>query len=173
MPSLSIVLPARNEAATVASVIEEVFAVVQELGVDYEIILVDDGSIDGTGEITRPLAQRIPHFRLVEYFPSRHYGGALRSGFAAATKELIAFCATDKQYVFRDIQRLLAKIGEADIVSGYRSNRQDNQIRKLIAFGWNVAVRLLFGYLCQDIDCGFKLFRREIWSTSNLSPTGR
>jgi glycosyltransferase involved in cell wall biosynthesis len=162
MYSLSVVLPAHNEEATVADVAQEVFAVVQELGVDYEIILVNDGSTDRTGEVARELAQSIPSFRLVEHDPGRGYGGALKAGFAAATKELIAFFPTDKQFVFAEIERLLAQIGGADIVSGTRTDRQDSLIRKLNAFGWNALIRLLFGYLCRDIDCGFKLFRRNI-----------
>ncbi len=162
MPSLSVVLPAHNEEITIESVVEEVSSVAQQLGMDYEIILVNDGSTDRTGEIARELARRIPNFRLVEHYPSRHYGGALKAGFAAATKDLIAFFPADKQFVFSEIDRFLERLGEADIVSGYRADRQDTFIRKLNGFGWNVVVRLLFGYLCRDIDCGFKLFRREI-----------
>jgi glycosyltransferase involved in cell wall biosynthesis len=172
MPSLSVVLPAHNEGATVVDVVEEVSAILHELGVDNEIILVNDGSTDETGKIGRALAQRIPGFQLIEHFPSRHYGGALKAGFAVATKEFIAFFPTDKQFAFSDIHRLLAKIGEADIVSGYRANRKDNQIRKLNALAWNTAVRVLFGYLCRDVDCGFKLFRREILKHVKLVSDG-
>lgn len=162
MSSLSIVLPAHNEEATVADVVEEVSGVMQQLEMDYEIILVNDGSTDRTGEIGRELARRIPNFHLVEHYPSRHYGGALKAGFAVATKELIAFFPTDKQFVFREISRMLERLDGADIVSGYRANRQDNLIRKFNGWGWNMVVRVLFGYLCRDIDCGFKVFRREI-----------
>jgi glycosyltransferase involved in cell wall biosynthesis len=129
---------------------------------DYEIILVNDGSTDRTGEIGRDLAQRVPNFRLVEHHPNRGYGGSLKAGFAAATKDLVAFFPADKQFVFSEIRQLLERIDEADVVSGYRANRQDPFIRRLNAFGWNTLIRLLFGHLCHDIDCGFKLFRREI-----------
>jgi len=162
MTSLSVVLPAYNEEANVASAVEQVSAVAQQLGVDYEIILVNDGSTDRTGEIGRELAERIPNFRLVEHYPNRGYGGSLKAGFAAATKRLIAFVPADNQFDFGEINRFLERLDEADIVSGYRAKRQDNAIRKLNAFGWNLLVRLLFGYLGRDIDCGFKLFRREI-----------
>ncbi len=162
MPSLSIVLPAYNEEENVANAAEEVSSVVQQLGMDYEIILVNDGSADRTGEIAHKLEQRIPAFRLVEHYPNRGYGGALKAGFAAASKDLVAFVPADKQFVFGEIDRFLEKIGQADIVSGYRPDRQDSFIRKLNAFGWNTLIRLLFGYLCRDIDCGFKMFRREV-----------
>jgi glycosyltransferase involved in cell wall biosynthesis len=162
MPSLSIVLPAHNEEENVASAVAEVSGVAQQLGMDYEIILVNDGSTDRTGEIGRDLAQRVPNFRLVEHHPNRGYGGSLKAGFAAATKDLVAFFPADKQFVFSEIRQLLERIDEADVVSGYRANRQDPFIRRLNAFGWNTLIRLLFGHLCHDIDCGFKLFRREI-----------
>jgi glycosyltransferase involved in cell wall biosynthesis len=172
MPSLSIVLPAYNEEENVAGAIEEVSTVAQQLGMDYEIILVNDGSTDRTGEIARELEQRIPNFRLVEHYPNRGYGGSLKAGFTAATKGLIAFTPADKQFVFGEITRFLAKIDQADIVSGYRANRQDPLIRKFNALGWNMTVRLLFGYLCRDIDCGFKLFRREILEHVTLISDG-
>ncbi|MBU0702541.1 MAG: glycosyltransferase family 2 protein [Chloroflexi bacterium] len=162
MLSLSIVLPAYNEEANVASAVEQVSAVAQQLGMDYEIILVNDGSADRTGEIGREMAQRVPNFRLVEHYPNRGYGGSLKAGFAAATQELIAFVPADNQFDFGEVNLLLEQIEEADIVSGYRADRQDAFIRRLNALGWNTVVRLLFGRLCRDIDCGFKLFRREI-----------
>jgi glycosyltransferase involved in cell wall biosynthesis len=162
MSSLSIVLPAYNEEANVETAVERVSAVAQTLGVDYEIILVNDGSADRTGEIGHELEQHVPNFRLVEHYPNRGYGGSLKAGFAAAAKDLIAFVPADNQFDFSEITRLLERLDEADIVSGYRADRQDHFVRKLNAFGWNMVVRLLFGALCRDIDCGFKLFRREI-----------
>ena len=172
MPSLSIVLPAYNEEANVESAVEQVSAVAQRLGMDYEIILVNDGSADRTGEIARELMERIPNFRLMEHYPNRGYGGSLKAGFAAATCDLIAFVPADNQFDFGEIDRFLERIGEADIVSGYRADRQDTLIRKLNAFGWNTLVRLLFGYLCRDIDCGFKLFRREVLEHVTLVSDG-
>ncbi len=172
MHSLSIVLPAHNEEANVDGIVHEVLDVVQKWTMDYEIILVNDGSTDRTGEIARMLLKQIPQLRLVEHFPSRHYGGALKAGFAAATKELIAFLPADRQFVFSEIDRLLDKMNDADIVSGCRTNRRDNLIRRCCGFSWNVLVRVLFGYLCQDIDCGFKLFRREILEHVKLITDG-
>jgi glycosyltransferase involved in cell wall biosynthesis len=162
MSSLSIVLPAYNEEANVASAVEQVSAVAQQLEMEYEIILVNDGSADRTGEIGRELMERVPHFRLVEHHPNRGYGGSLKAGFAAATKDLIAFVPADNQFDFGEIHLLLDALDGADIVSGYRAKREDHFVRKLNALGWNTLVRVLFGYLCHDIDCGFKLFRREV-----------
>jgi glycosyltransferase involved in cell wall biosynthesis len=172
MQSLSVVIPAHNEEATVQGVVEEVFGIVRQLAIDYEIILVNDGSTDGTGEIGQRLSERIPNLRLIEHFHCHHYGGSLKAGFAVATKELIAFVPADKQFVFSEIDRLLARLPVADIVSGYRADRQDNFIRRLNSFGWNTVVRALFGYLCRDINCGFKLFRREILEHVSLVSNG-
>jgi glycosyltransferase involved in cell wall biosynthesis len=133
---------------------------------------VNDGSTDRTGEIGRELAGRIPHFRLVEHYPNRGYGGALKAGFAAASQAWVAFVPADNQFDFSEIERFLTKTDKADIVCGYRADRQDNVIRKFNAFGWNTLVRLLFGYLCHDIDCGFKLFRRGILEDVNLVSDG-
>ena len=172
MLSLSIVLPAYNEEKNVASAVGAVSSVAQELDADYEIILVNDGSADRTGEIGRQLAQRIPDFRLVEHHPNRGYGGALKAGFEAASKDLIVFFPADNQFDFSQVSLLLDKINQADIVSGYRANRRDPWIRRMNALGWNSVVRLLFGYLCRDIDCGFKLFRREILDHVNIESDG-
>jgi len=172
MSSLSIVLPAYNEEANVENAVEQVSAVARQLGMDYEIILVNDGSADRTGEVARELMQRVPNFQLVEHYPNRGYGGSLKAGFAAATKELIAFTPADNQFVFSEVNRLLERLDEADVVSGYRAERQDTFIRKLNAFGWNTLVQLLFGYLCRDIDCGFKLFRREVLEHVTLVSDG-
>ena len=174
MTSLSIVLPAYNEEANVTAAVEEVSRVAQALRLNYEIILVNDGSRDRTGEIAHTdLASRIPNFRLVEHFPNRGYGGALKAGFSAATKELIAFTPADRQFKFEEISHLLAKL-ETDValVSGWRVQRQDGFIRRLNGLGWNLAVRILFGPTIHDIDCGFKLFRRDILSHIHIESDG-
>ena len=177
MYSLSIVLPAYNEEENVAAAVETVSEVSQGLVTEgqvseYEIILVNDGSKDNTGQIARELETRIPHYHLVEHYPNRGYGGALKAGFEAATKDLIAFVPADNQFVFSEIDRFLESITEADIVGGYRHDRQDTFIRRFNAFGWNTLVRILFGYLTRDIDCGFKLFRREVIKEIELTGDG-
>jgi len=172
VPSLSIVIPAYNEAENVESAVLRISAVAQTLGIDYEIILVNDGSRDATGEIAESLIGRVPNFRLVQHYPNRGYGGALKAGFAVATKDLIAFVPADNQFEFAEIRQLMAPLNHADLVSGYRANRQDNLVRRLNGFGWNLVVRLLFGYLCRDIDCGFKVFKRDMLSHIHIESNG-
>ena len=170
--SLSVVVPAYNEEANVATAVERVSEVAQSLDMEYEIIVVNDGSRDRTGDIVREMQTRVAHIKLVEHFPNRGYGGALKAGFAAAQYDWIAFTASDNQFDFAEIGLLLARSAEADVVSGYRANRQDPFVRKLNALGWNSVVRLLFGFLSRDIDCGFKLFRRELLDHVHIESNG-
>ncbi len=172
MLSLSVVIPAYNEEETVEAAVKRVSEVLQTLGPDYELIVVNDGSRDRTGEVAKSLLGQVPHLKVVEHYPNRGYGGALKAGFASATKDLIAFIPSDNQFDFKEIQALLARLNGAAIVSGYRANRQDPLIRKLNGLGWNMVVRLLFGYLARDIDCGFKLFRREVLNHVTLYANG-
>jgi glycosyltransferase involved in cell wall biosynthesis len=172
MNSLSVVIPAYNEEPNVASAVQHVSDVLKALDGDYEIIVVNDGSRDRTGKVAQSLVGQIPRLKVVEHYPNRGYGGALKAGFANATKDLIAFIPSDNQFEFQEITRLLGAMDHADIVTGYRADRQDPLIRKFNAFGWNSVVRLLFGYLARDIDCGFKVFRREILNHVTLDSNG-
>lgn len=174
--NLSIILPAYNEEANIEKTIISVSSTIKDLSIieDYEIVVVNDGSKDKTGYIVRSLINTIPNLKLVEHFPNKGYGGALRAGFANATKEWIFFMDSDGQFDFKEIKLLINKQKEkgADIVVGYRAKRSDNFMRKLNAFGWGLVVRLLFGYLARDIDCAFKLFRREILSKITIDTDG-
>lgn len=174
MTSVSIVIPAYNEQENVKAAVEKVSASAEQLKLDYEILLVNDGSRDQTGEIAKTeLAPRIPNFRLVEHFPNRGYGGALKAGFATATKELIVFIPADNQFDFSEVPLLLDQITpETMIVSGRRVKRQDNFLRRLNGLGWNSVVRILFGYLIKDIDCGFKVLRRDLLNHIHLESNG-
>lgn len=169
VPSISAVLPAYNEEDNIAKAVGDTIEVLESLGSDYEVIVVDDGSHDRTGEITQALSQENPRVRLVSHPVNRGYGGALRTGFSAATKELVFLNASDNQFDPRELHKLLPLIQEADIVNPYRRARQDPAHRRLNAAGWNLLMRLLFGYVARDIDCGFKLFRREVLDRVNLT----
>ena len=162
---VSVVIPAYNEQDNVAKCLTSVSSVIKKLKLDAEVIVVDDGSTDQTGEIARKFIKKIPNLKIVTNHPNRGYGGSLKAGFAKATKELIAFFPADNQFDFSQISLLLEKMKEtsADIVSGMRIHRQDPRHRRLLAWMWNTLfVSPLFGFLASDIDCGFKLFRRSI-----------
>jgi glycosyltransferase involved in cell wall biosynthesis len=170
--TLSIVVPSYNEEASIAATVQRVSAAARAAGIRHEILAVNDGSGDRTGDVVRGLMASIPELRLIEHFPNRGYGGALRAGFDAADCEWILFLPGDNQFDPSDLPRLLAETGRADIVSGFRADRQDAVIRKVNALGWNLVVRLLFGRLCRDIDCGFKLFRRAVLGRVTITSSG-
>jgi len=144
MDSISIVIPAYNEEANVKETLQEVAAVIRGSGLEGEILLVNDGSQDSTGKIACQMIDEIPYLHVIENQPNRGYGGALKTGFAAARNDLIAFFPADRQFRFEEIQKLIALSAEADIVCGYRQNRQDAFIRRVNAWGWNLLVQTLF-----------------------------
>lgn len=173
MHSISVVIPAYNEAPNVGKAIASATAAIEKIATDYEIIVVDDGSRDGTPAVLKELQPRFPRLRVVRNEPNRGYGGALRRGFEEATKEIILFAPADNQFDLEESPRLIALIEQgADIASGYRAERNDPLIRRLNGMGWNLAIRLLFGYLCHDIDCGFKVFKRPLLARVPLYSTG-
>jgi glycosyltransferase involved in cell wall biosynthesis len=165
--SLSVVIPAYNEEKNIKKAIVQVSTKLERLLQakklkSYQLIVVDDGSRDQTAHQVKQLQKTTPHLKLVQNRPNRGYGGALKAGFQKASQDLIAWFPADLQFDFSEITKLLEKVDQADIIAGYRTNRQDHLIRKLNALGWNLTIRLLFGYLCRDVDCGFKLFKRKI-----------
>lgn len=172
MVSLSFVIPAYNEEPNVGEALRRASAVVAGLNLDYEILLVNDGSRDRTGDIARSMIGEIPNLRVIDNNPNRGYGGALKSGFYAATKEWIAFAPSDNQFDFNQLRDLMTEAKTAGIVTGYRANDADPFMRRVNRWGWNGLVRVLFGYMTRDIDCGFKLFRREILEHVTLNSDG-
>lgn len=172
MLSLSIVIPAFNEEPNVAEALRRVAAVAATLGREYEIILVNDGSRDRTGEIARAMEKEIPRLHVVENQPNRGYGGALKRGFYEATQDLVVFVPSDNQFDFGQVTLMLDRLNGAGIVTGYRENDADPPMRRVNRWGWNLLVRLLFGNMARDIDCGFKLFRREILGRVSLKSDG-
>lgn len=172
MVSLSFVIPAYNEEPNIAEALRRASAVLEPLNLDYEILLVNDGSRDRTGEIAKSMLGAIPHLRVIDNKPNRGYGGALKTGFYDAVKEWIAFAPSDNQFDFNQLRDLIAQSNTAAIVTGYRANDADPFMRRVNRWGWNGLVQILFGYMTRDIDCGFKLFRREILQRVTLNSDG-
>ena len=170
--SLSVFFPFYNEAPNIEATVCEALTFLPTISDDYEVILVDDGSTDATGEIADRLAADNPLVRACHHQTNQGYGAALRTGFAAATKELVFYTDGDGQFDIRELPLLLAKIEMYGIVSGRRVNRQDSFIRRLNAFCWARLVTMLLGFRCLDVDSGFKLYRREIFEHIELKSTG-
>ena len=172
MPSISAVLPAYNEEKIIAATATSMAATLADLTDDYEVVVVNDGSHDATRQIVEALSAQNPRIRCVSHPVNRGYGAALATGFTAATKELIFMTDGDKQFDAREVVDFLPHVTEADLVIGYRSPRMDPFMRRLNASGWNLLVRLLFGYVARDVDCAFKLFRRSVWQSLQVEATG-
>ncbi len=170
--SLSVVLPAYNEEQAIALTISDILAVLQSWIKDFEVIIVNDGSTDGTAAIVTAMAESDPHVRLVSHASNQGYGAALVSGFAAATKELTFFMDSDGQFDIRDLFQFFPFIDAYDAVIGYRIHRQDSWIRKLNAWGWKWLIRLVLSVHASDIDCAFKLLHTEFLHTHPLETRG-
>jgi glycosyltransferase involved in cell wall biosynthesis len=136
---------------------------------DCEIIVVDDGSTDRTPAVLAELASRCPTLRVIRHETNRGYGAALRSGFAAARKEWIFYTDGDAQYDPRELAALVAERTEGvDIVNGYKIRREDPFYRRLLGFLYNRTARILFSLRIRDVDCDFRLFRRNLLDRISL-----
>jgi len=170
--SVSIIFPAFNEEENITKAVEHGRKAMSKFFTDIEIIVVNDGSSDATASILDELAAQHNDVVPVHHEVNRGYGAALRSGIYKASKELIFFTDSDLQFDLEEIQHLQEWIHQYDIVAGYRARRADPVHRRFNAWGWNVLVRLILGLKIKDIDCAFKLFRREVFQDIRLETVG-
>jgi glycosyltransferase involved in cell wall biosynthesis len=161
LTSLSIFFPCYNEASNVGAVIEQAAQVGDEYGIDYEVVVVDDGSTDNSAKIVQRYSEKNPRVRLIQHSKNMGYGAALRTGFQNVKKELVFLTDGDNQFRISEIEKLFSKIDSCDVVAGYRINRRDKAHRRLNGFLWTKLTRALFGLPTRDVDCAFKLFRRR------------
>ena len=162
MSSISLVLPAYNEAENIEPLVAEAVPALEASADDYEIIVVDDGSADGTAEVARRVMETYPAVRLVEHEVNKGFGAAVFTGFTSATKDWIFYTDADRQFVLSELERFVPYMDQADLIAGYRAPRRDPFLRVFYGKGWSALCTLMFGYTVRDVDCGFKLFRREI-----------
>ena len=172
-PSLSVFFPAYNDAPSLPRLIDRTFAVLREHVEDYEVVVVDDGSRDATAEVLEELRLRYaPRMRVVTHPENRGYGGALRSGFAAAEKEWVFYTDGDGQYDVGELPRLLALAAPGTgLVNGYKLERNDPAHRIWIGNVYNFCARLLFRIRIRDIDCDYRLIRRSLLEKVHLAST--
>lgn len=172
MVAISVFFPCYNEQQNIARIVENALEVLKKLDADFEIIIVDDGSVDETGHIADEIASRESRVKVVHHRRNLGYGAALQSGFKTAQKELVFYTDGDGQFDIGEMPPLLPLMEQYDIVSCYRMNRRDSFIRKINAWCWTKLVCLLFGLRLRDIDCAFKLYKREIFDHIEMSSTG-
>jgi glycosyltransferase involved in cell wall biosynthesis len=170
-PGLSVFFPAYNDAGTIASLVIGALHTARRLTPDFEVIIVNDGSADSTAAIADELARTYPEVRVVHHPRNRGYGGALRSGFAAATRDLVFYTDGDAQYDPAEMtvlwDRLMADTS-VDLVNGYKISRSDPFHRIVIGRIYHHTVKRLFGLKVRDVDCDFRLLRRSIFERVTL-----
>lgn len=161
-PSISAFFPAYNDESTIGGLVSTTLHVLAEITDDFEVIVVNDGSTDGTADVLESLARDQPRLRLVHHRSNRGYGAALRSGFEHARKDLIFYTDGDGQYDPGELPALFARMGEGvDIVNGFKLSRSDERIRIAVGSIYNWAARLFFRVPISDVDCDFRLIRRR------------
>ncbi len=174
LSGISAVFPAFNDAGTIPSMILAARMALRQVTDDYEIIVTDDGSTDYTGVILDEMTTLIPELHVIHHPANLGYGCALRSGFAAATKEWIFYTDGDAQYNPLELVNLVSALQPGvDVVNGYKIARHDPLLRRIIGRTYHYLVKLAFGFHLRDVDCDFRLIRRRIFSEVSLeSKTG-
>jgi glycosyltransferase involved in cell wall biosynthesis len=172
LDGVSVVLPAHNEEENIADAVREAIAAAEPVSRRQEIIVVDDGSHDGTAAIATALGLRDSRVRLVQHEHNQGYGGAVRSGIAAARMDWVLLTDADLQFDLRQLTEFVPHTADAQLVVGYRAERNDPLIRRLNAGGWNALVHLLFRLPVRDVDAAFKLIRRDALDGLELISTG-
>jgi glycosyltransferase involved in cell wall biosynthesis len=166
---LTVFFPAYNDSGTIASLVITALQTAKRLTPHFEVIIVNDGSADATAEIADELARTYPEVKVVHHARNRGYGGALRGGFEAATKEFVFYTDGDAQYDPSEMALLWERLDtDVDVVNGYKISRSDPLHRIVIGRIYHHTVKLLFGLRVRDVDCDFRLLRRSIFDSVTL-----
>lgn len=169
IPTLSVVLPAFNEQGNIERAVRTSAEAVAPLVDDYELVVVDDGSRDDTPAILKRLGEELgPHLQVVTHDTNLGYGIALRAGFDAAKGRYIFYTDADNQFDLRELERFLPALEGVDAILGYRVGRQDGAFRLMVSNGYNALASFAFGMHVRDLNCSFKLFRREALTSLHL-----
>jgi glycosyltransferase involved in cell wall biosynthesis len=169
--SISVFSPCYNEEKNIEKLLSNILDFLPNISSDYEIIIVDDGSTDATAEIAERFTLEHPQVKVIRHKKNKGYGAALRTGFENSVKDYIFFTDSDNQFDISEMTKLLPYIKNYDIVAGYRIKRRDNFIRKINEYNFNCLVRLLFGLKIKDLNCAFKIYRKEVIKSISLRST--
>ncbi len=166
--SITVFFPLYNDEATVEKLVNDTLSLLESITDDYELILVNDGSIDNTGVICSRLANKNAKIKVIQHEKNKGYGAALKAGFTNATKELVFYTDGDGQYNVKELAGLLPYIQEADVVTGYKIKRNDPFYRRILGRIYHWTAKFIFSLKVRDIDCDFRLLRRSIFNNITL-----
>lgn len=170
MASISAFFPCYNDSKTITKLVEDTLTILKKLTDDYEVIVIDDGSADNSVELLKKLTKKHKHFKLIEHKKNRGYGGALKTGFATASKDLIFYTDGDGQYDVKELPILFSLMSpDVDFVNGIKMTRQDAHYRIVIGNFYSMVVRWMFWLPIADVDCDFRLIRKSIIKKINLT----
>jgi glycosyltransferase involved in cell wall biosynthesis len=172
LPGISVFLPSHNEEPNVERVVKGFLAELPRVAENYEVIVVNDGSSDQTGAIAGRMAREDSHVKVVNHEKNRGYGGAVISGIRAATQPYVVLADGDGQFDPKEVENLAALVPEYDVVAGKRIQRADPLMRRINGKAWTTLVQVVLGIGISDIDCGFKLFKREFLDGMELRAHG-
>ena len=170
--SISVFFPCYNEQDNVERIVNKAVETLEKINADYQIIIVNDGSSDATGQIAGKIAAKNSKVKVVHHETNLGYGSAVRSGIKASVKNLVFFTDGDGQFDINELPPLIPLISRFDVVACFRINRRENFLRRLNGFCWTKLVCLLFGLKVKDIDCAFKLFKKEVFDNIELVSAG-
>jgi glycosyltransferase involved in cell wall biosynthesis len=160
---LTVVLPAYNEEENLVAVVEQALDVLPSLVRNFEILVIDDGSRDATATVATELVhEHNPRVRLLRHTRNIGYGAAIRTGFEYASHDLVFYTDADRQFDLSELGYFLPLIAQYDMVVGFRVYRYDSVLRSMVSWAYNRLVRVLFRVRVRDVDCAYKLFRREV-----------
>ena len=172
LDGISVFLPCHNEEGNVERVVNALSVELPLIAEDYQIVIVDDGSADRTGIIADRLAATDLRIKAVHHQNNHGYGAAVISGVRACTQPWVVLCDGDGQFDANDIGTLAAKVPAYDVVVGYRVNRADSLMRRINGKSWTLLIRLFLDIHIKDLDCGLKLFKRELLEDVQLRAKG-
>lgn len=162
--TLSAFFPAYYDEKNIGKVVDSVVSVLEDLRLkDYEVIIIEDGSPDNTGAVADELALKYPKVRVIHHEKNMGYGATLKDGFLNAKMDYVFYSDGDNQFDMNELKKFVALIPYSDIVVGYRKKKQYSTYRKFTSLCYNYLLRLLFDIHYWDIDCAFKLFKRDLF----------
>lgn len=167
---LSVFFPAYNDAGSIGKLVGDAISILPRLTDDYEVIVINDGSTDDTGEVLNGLVKKHERLRVITHATNRGYGAALKTGFNTASKDLVFYTDGDGQYDVSELPLLFEKLDEGtDIVNGYKRRRSDAKRRKVLGAVYNRFIHFLFDLPIRDVDCDFRLIRKRALDDLDLT----